>query len=226
MLPYRNPAMSLEVSGYDIPPRGLNEADLHALSREFPPSSPNRRNLFVFSPLVESLVKRGSFSHLAQQVLGDRAFAVRAIFFNKIEKANWHVPWHQDIGIPIRDRRDVPGFSAFTRKDGILHVNAPSNVLENLLILRLHLDECTATNGAMRLIPGSHLQGRIHDHNIHPQSEAQPELPAGGILRLRPLLLHASAHSRSDSPRRVVHIEYAVDDLPGGLEWATRVYAD
>lgn len=226
MLPYQNPAMPLDDSGYDIPPHGLNEADLQALSREFPPSSPNRRNLFVFSPLVESLVKRGSFSHLAQEVLGEKAFAVRAIFFNKIEKANWHVPWHQDIGIPIRERRDVPGFSAFTRKDGILHVNAPSIVLENLLILRLHLDECTATNGAMRLIPGSHLQGRIHDHNIHPQSEAQPEVPAGGILRLRPLLLHASAHTRSDAPRRVVHIEYAVDDLPGGLEWATRVYPD
>ncbi len=226
MLPYPNPAMSLHDSGYDIPSHGLAEADLQALSREFPPSSPNRRNLFVFSPIVESLVKRGSFSHLAQEVLGERAFAVRAIFFNKIEKANWHVPWHQDIGIPIRERRDVPGFSAFTRKDGILHVNAPSVVLEKLLILRLHLDDCTASNGAMRLIPGSHLQGRIHEQQITPLYEAQPEVPAGGILRLRPLLLHASAHTRSDAPRRVVHIEYAVDDLPGGLEWATRVYPD
>ncbi len=218
--------MPLDDSGYDIPPQGLSQADLQILSREFPTESPNRRNLFVFSPLVESLVKRGSFSHLAQEVLGKDAFAVRAIFFNKIEKANWHVPWHQDIGIPIRDRRDVPGFSSFTRKDGILHANAPTEVLEKLLILRLHLDACTVSNGAMRLIPGSHKLGRVHDPNIHPQTEAQPELEAGGILRLRPLLLHASAHTRSDAPRRVVHIEYAAEDLPGGLEWATRVYPD
>lgn len=218
--------MPLDDSGYDVPPRGLSEADLQALSREFPPSSPNRRNLFVFSPLVESLVKRGSFSHLAQEIIGERAFAVRAIFFNKIEKANWHVPFHQDIGIPIREHRDVPGFSAFTRKDGILHANAPAEVLEKLLILRLHIDACTLSNGAIRLIPGSHKLGRVSDPHIHPQSEAQPELQAGGILRLRPLLLHASAHTSSDTPRRVVHIEYAAHDLPGGLEWATRVYPD
>lgn len=215
--------MSLEANGYDILSPGLSADDLAALQNEFPPSSPNRRNLFLFSPLVESLVRNSSFSQAAKEILGPQCFAVRAIFFNKIEKANWHVPWHQDIGIPIRERKDVPGFTAFTMKEGILHANAPTSVLQNLLILRLHLDTATATNGAMRLIPASHKSGRLTAPPPHHANPVQPETKAGEILRLRPLLFHASAHSISDTPRRVVHIEYAAKDLPGGLEWATRI---
>lgn len=215
--------MSLETNGYDIISPGLSAKDLAALQNEFPPSSPNRRNLFLFSPLVESLVRNGNFNQAAKEILGQQCFAVRAIFFNKIAKANWHVPWHQDIGIPIRERKDVQGFTAFSIKEGILHVNAPMTVLQNLIILRLHLDPATATNGAMRLIPASHKSGRLTGPPPHHEQPVQPETMAGDILRLRPLLFQASAHSISDTPRRVIHIEYAAHDLPGGLEWATRI---
>lgn len=215
--------MSLEIQGYDVLSPGLTGEELLALRHEFPPDSPNRRNLFLFSPLVENLVRKGSFTAAARQILGPDAFAVRAIFFNKIEKVNWHVPWHQDISIPIKERVEVPGFSAFNMKEGVLHANAPAAVLEQLLILRLHLDPATAANGAMQLIPGSHAHGRLSDPPEGHALPVQPEIMAGEILRLRPLLFHASAHSRSDTPRRVVHIEYAAQELPGGLEWATRI---
>jgi hypothetical protein len=215
--------MSLLSHGYDIISPGLKPEELSALRHEFPADSPNRRNLFLFSPLVESLVRRGSFSSHARQVLGPDCFAVRAIFFNKIGKVNWHVPWHQDISIPIRRRMDNPGFSAFSVKEGVLHANAPASVLEQMVILRLHLDSALAENGAMQLIPASHTHGRLHDPPPGHLPPVQPQIEAGSILRLRPLLFHASAHSRSDQPRRVVHIEYAAQPLPGGLEWATRV---
>ncbi|MBM3759524.1 MAG: phytanoyl-CoA dioxygenase family protein [Acidobacteria bacterium] len=215
--------MSLETNGYDILSPGLADEELMALRHEFPPDSPNRRNLFLFSPLVETLVRKGSFSAAAQQALGPNAFAVRAIFFNKIEKANWHVPFHQDISVPVKARKDVAGFSAYSTKEGVLHANAPAEVLERMIILRLHLDAATVSNGAMKLIPGSHLNGRLSDPVEGHHQPVQPETMAGEILRLRPLLFHASAHSKSDTPRRVVHIEYAAHDLPGGLEWAARV---
>jgi hypothetical protein len=32
---------------------------------------------------------------------------------------------------------------------------------------------------------------------------------AGGVLAMRPLLVHASSKSQCDLPRRVLHIEYA-----------------
>lgn len=218
---------SFERDGFDVIVPGLAPDELEVLRREFPPDAPNRRNLFTFSPLLEELVASASFSHRAAEILGPNCFAVRAVFFNKIVKSNWHVPWHQDIGVPLRERRGADGFSAFTVKDGIVHANAPGEVLSKLVVLRLHLDAATAANGAMRLVAGSHAAGRLHDDEIDAWAakgrEVQPEIPAGGILRLRPLLLHASAHSRSDAPRRVIHIEYASEDLPGGLEWANRV---
>jgi hypothetical protein len=215
--------MSLAEDGFDLIPAGLSPDELRALQQEFPPDSPNRRNLFVFSPLLDRLVRQGSFSRYAQIILGEDCFAVRAVFFNKIKKANWHVPWHQDISIPVRQRREVPGYSGYSVKEGILHVNAPAELLENLLILRLHLDPATPANGAMRLIPGSHRHGRLSEPPAGHAEPVQPVAAAGDILRLRPLVFHASAHSASESPRRVIHIEYANQPLPGGLAWATRV---
>ncbi len=216
--------------GYDVLVPGLAPDELSMLSREFPPDAPNRRNLFTFSPVLEQLVARGTFSRYAREILGPGCFAVRAVFFNKIAKSNWHVPWHQDIGVPLRERREAPGFSAFTRKDGILHANAPTAVLEKLVILRLHLDPVSAANGAMRLVAASHRHGRLPESEVDQwaaQGEmVQPEIPAGGILRLRPLLLHASAHSVADTSRRVIHIEYAGEELPGGLSWASRVMVE
>lgn len=213
--------------GFDVITPGLTPAELEALRRDFPPDAPNRRNLFTFSPLLEDLVRHGSFGRHAQAILGPSCFAVRAVFFNKIVKSNWHVPWHQDIGVPLRERKPVDGFSAFTVKDGIVHANAPGAVLSELVVLRLHLDPASATNGAMRLLPGSHAAGRLSDAEIEAWAqrggEVQPEIPAGGILRLRPLLLHASAHSHTDAPRRVLHIEYAHQELPGGLAWASQI---
>lgn len=45
--------------------------------------------------------------------------------------------------------------------------------------------------------------------------------PAGGIVAMRPLLLHASSKTESDCPRRVLHIEYAESlRLRDGLELA------
>jgi hypothetical protein len=44
---------------------------------------------------------------------------------------------------------------------------------------------------------------------------------AGGVVAMRPLLLHASSKAESDRPRRVIHIEYADSaDMGDGLELA------
>jgi hypothetical protein len=46
-------------------------------------------------------------------------------------------------------------------------------------------------------------------------------VPAGGIVAMRPLLVHASSKAECNHPRRVVHIEYAESLLmPGGQELA------
>jgi ectoine hydroxylase-related dioxygenase (phytanoyl-CoA dioxygenase family) len=108
-------------------------------------------------------------------------------------------------------------------KDGIPHVQPPVNVLEEMLTIRLHLDDADETNGALRVTPGSHQFGRLTQARVQElcaeRSENLCAISAGGALLMRPLLLHASSRSTSARPRRVVHIEYAARDLPNGLEW-------
>lgn len=44
-------------------------------------------------------------------------------------------------------------------------------------------------------------------------------VPRGGVLVMRPLIVHASSKSQSEAPRRVLHIEYAASAILGnGLE--------
>jgi hypothetical protein len=47
----------------------------------------------------------------------------------------------------------------------------------------------------------------------------------GGVILMRPLLLHASSTARVAGRRRVLHLEFAADDLPGNLEWFDRCCA-
>jgi ectoine hydroxylase-related dioxygenase (phytanoyl-CoA dioxygenase family) len=46
-------------------------------------------------------------------------------------------------------------------KDGLMHVQPPIAVLEQMLTVRLHLDDCNSSNGPLQVIPGSHKSGRL-----------------------------------------------------------------
>jgi ectoine hydroxylase-related dioxygenase (phytanoyl-CoA dioxygenase family) len=81
---------------------------------------------------------------------------VRAIFFDKSSGSNWLVPWHQDLTIAVASKCEAPGFGPWSVKDGIPHVQPPDELLKQMIALRLHLDDCDASNGALRVIPGSH----------------------------------------------------------------------
>lgn len=148
---------------------------------------------------------------------------VRAIFFNKSPDANWLVSWHQDLTIAVRERRDVSRFGPWTVKAGIPHVQPPIEVLERLLAVRLSFDDADESNGALRVLPATHRLGRLSAQQIDQLRSERSEVVccanAGDALLMRPLLLHASARSTNERHRRVLHVEYAAESLPGGLEW-------
>jgi ectoine hydroxylase-related dioxygenase (phytanoyl-CoA dioxygenase family) len=181
------------------------------------------RNLLATVPSVKLLARAPRIRAIVEAVLGKAPFPVRGILFDKVPGANWNVGWHQDQFIAVRERRDVPGFRAWSIKQNIPHVLPPTSVLERMLTLRIHLDDCRAGNGALKVIPGSHNQGLLSDEEIGSLvANSEPticEALRGSVLAMRPLLLHASSPAASPSHRRVVHIEYAADPLPGGLEW-------
>ncbi|MBY0506136.1 MAG: phytanoyl-CoA dioxygenase family protein [Bryobacteraceae bacterium] len=181
------------------------------------------RNLLDRCPAVAEVANSAAIRSLVQPVLGLRAFPVRGILFDKTPDANWKVPWHQDLTIAVQSREETTGFGSWTTKDGVQHVQPPTEILEGMLAVRIHLDECGADNGPVRVIPGSHSRGRLTAGQIRSLRESIPSksctVGKGGVLLMRPLLLHASSAAASPTHRRVVHLEWASCGLPNGLRW-------
>ena len=110
-------------------------------------------------------------------------------------------------------------------KEGIIYAHAPARALSTVIALRLHLDDSSAENGPVRVLPGTHTKGVLNDDAIHDLSmQIAPVdcvVPQGGVLVMRPLVVHASSKSRSGRRRRVLHIEYAAcPRFAEGLELA------
>jgi hypothetical protein len=219
----------IAAQGFEIRPRFLPgsrvEAILSALasSGNVMTGRAGRRDVAEVFPEVGFLSREPVFVDAASEILGSPAFCVRTLYFDKTADANWKVAWHQDLTIRVAERRDIDGFGPWSRKDGIDHVQPPTDILERMITLRLHLDDCTSENGALRVLPGSHAHGRLAVEEIEQwrsrTEEVTCEVPAGGVLLMRPLLLHASSPAVVPRHRRVLHFEYACSPLPGGLDW-------
>ena len=181
------------------------------------------RNLFQKIPSLRSVAEHEPLISLVKKLIGDAARPVRCLFFDKNSMANWSVVWHQDLTIAVRRRRPVEGFGPWSLKAGVPHVQPPLSILEKMLTLRIHLDKTDGSNGALRVISGSHRLGRLNPQMIEQLTAAKtPRMCAvdgGGVLLMRPLLLHSSRSCRTPVHRRVLHIEFSADRLPGGLEW-------
>jgi Phytanoyl-CoA dioxygenase (PhyH) len=183
------------------------------------------RDLIWRIPEIRRLAESRELLEIAEAVVGPGAFVVRGLFFDKTLSTNWNLPWHQDLTIAVRARRTVAGFGPWTLKAGIPHVHAPVEFLERMVTLRLHLDDCGPESGPMRVLPGSHAHGKLDGHTAASWAAGARELArdclvqAGGVAVMRPLILHCSALGTREGHRRVIHLEYAADALPGGLEW-------
>lgn len=185
------------------------------------------RNILSMFPMVRETAWNSKILGLARDAAEQNVFPVRAIFFDKTPEANWGVPWHQDLSIAVADRIETPGFSGWSSKDSVQHVQPPVEILEGMVTVRIHLDDCMAVNGALRVIPGSHRSGKISGEETDRWGDANAaftcEVKKGDALLMRPLLLHASLPAKNPAHRRVLHIEYAGGKLPGGLRWLEEV---
>jgi ectoine hydroxylase-related dioxygenase (phytanoyl-CoA dioxygenase family) len=160
-------------------------------------------------PAVATMAREPRLLQIAQEVLGGEALPFGATLFDKSPNANWLVVWHQDTALPLRERRDTPGWGPWSVKDGVVYAHAPASALCRVLALRVHLDDSTADNGPLRVLPTTHTRGVLSDDAIH-QLAAQIApvdclVPQGGVLAMRPLLVHSSSKSQLETPRRVLH---------------------
>jgi hypothetical protein len=178
-------------------------------------------------PEVRGLANSAEVRSLVTAMLGPEAFPVRGILFDKTPEANWTAGWHQDLVIPVRrrpaDPSETPGFTGWSIKAGVHHCHPPAEVLEGMLTVRLHLDDTGPENAPLRVLPGSHRNGKLPPEEVRRLvREGGPvacTVPAGSALMMRPLLLHASSPAHSPGHRRVIHLEFAARALPYGLHW-------
>jgi ectoine hydroxylase-related dioxygenase (phytanoyl-CoA dioxygenase family) len=134
------------------------------------------------------------------------------------------VAFHQDLSIPVKARIAHAALSGWSEKDGVLFVQPPPALLEQLLALRLHIDDCGPEDGALKVVPGSHRSGRLNEAGKAGIRAVTEEVlcpvAQGAGMAMRPLLLHASSKATGDSRRRVLHFLFGPPALPYGLEWA------
>jgi len=164
-------------------------------------------------PAVADIASDERLLSMAREVLGPQTFPFRATLFDKSAATNWLVAWHQDTALPLVEPRETQGCGPWSIKDGVHYAHAPASALEQVLALRLHLDDSIAENGPLRVLMGTHTMGVLTDEQTHETAATHASveclMPRGGIVAMRPLLIHASSKSQSDLPRRVLHIEYA-----------------
>jgi ectoine hydroxylase-related dioxygenase (phytanoyl-CoA dioxygenase family) len=172
---------------------------------------------------VAEVTRSGAIRALVEPILGAGASVVQSLFFDKNPQANWNVAWHQDLMIAVEEKVDDSPYGPWSLKEGVWHVQPPVEVLQRLLIVRLHLDDCFEQNGALRVLPGSHARGCLNSEQIDEfrlsRSERMCCVARGGALLMRPLLLHASSRAKDPNHRRVIHLQFAAESLPGALKW-------
>ena len=190
------------------------------------PGSGGERNI-LRRPEILELCRQPGLVSAVDDLLGENAFAYKATLFDKTPQANWKVAWHQDLSIPLRGDSRPDGWKAWSVKAQVLHAQPPPELLARLLAVRVHLDHCAEHDGALRVIPGSHASGRLGSEQVEwwktTGAPVSCAVRAGGLMLMRPLLLHASSASENPAHRRVIHLEFAAEELVEGLDWADRV---
>lgn len=189
-------------------------ADLFAI-RQFLKEVPSAVPL-IFTPTLTTIISK---------VFGRDYFVVKSIYFDKPSASNWFVAYHQDLTISVDNKQQVPGFGPWTIKQNQFAVQPPLAILEDNFTIRIHLDDTDADNGALKVVPQSHLKGIYRPETINWEEETEVICPVkkGGIMFMKPLLLHASNKTTNQAQRRVIHIEFSRIELPEKLNWSERL---
>jgi ectoine hydroxylase-related dioxygenase (phytanoyl-CoA dioxygenase family) len=219
----------VEQNGFAIVPDVLNQDEISPMLRKLD-EAPFRRSRagirhLMSNPDVATLARDPRLLGIASEILGSEAFPFRATLFDKSSDANWLVVWHQDTALPLRGRKETNGWGPWSVKEGITYAHAPTHALDQVIALRVHLDDSREQNGPLRVLPGTHKLSLLTDDEVFRLSTERLAVDClaaqGAVLAMRPLLIHSSSKSQNALPRRVLHIEYASSISTGdGLDLA------
>ncbi len=183
------------------------------------------RQFFKEVPSTLAIVFNNRLTKIVSDLFGDDFFVVKSIFFDKPEKSNWFVSYHQDLTISVDKKIDIEGFGPWTTKQNQFAVQPPLQILEDNFTIRIHLDKTNEENGALKVIPKSHLKGIYRPETIDWTIETETicNVEKGGIMFMKPLLLHSSGRTTNNNKRRVLHIEFSRSMLPENLSWSEQL---
>lgn len=210
--------------GFALVPGVLAADECQILADHVGTGSAGTRGLLRNSWCGELASRLRAHAGLATLIPASHA-AVQCTLFEKSAAQNWLVPVHQDLSIAVAKRVDTSGLGGWAEKEGMVFVQAPVSILEQLVAVRLHIDRCGPDDGPLKVIPGTHRQGRLEPGLALALRQTHGELScqaaSGDALVMRPLLLHASSKSRrsSTSRRRVLHFVFGPRQLTHGLHW-------
>ncbi|MFN3378523.1 MAG: phytanoyl-CoA dioxygenase family protein [Runella zeae] len=175
-------------------------------------------------PQTIDLIFNDKLKTAIRHILGDDFFVVKSIYFDKPATSNWYVSYHQDLTISADKKLELDNFGPWTKKQNQFAVQPPINILENITTIRIHLDNTDENNGALKVIPKSHLKKIYRPETINWNIETENIccVKQGGIMLMKPLTLHSSSRTTNNKKRRVIHLEFANIELPKELRWAER----
>lgn len=185
--------------------------DLFAI-RQFHKEIPETLD-FIFNQNLKDIIEKA---------FGKGYFITKSIYFDKPEKSNWFVAYHQDLTISVNKKIEVENFQNWTIKQNQFAVQPPTAILEKNFTIRIHIDKTTKENGALKVINNSHSKGIFRVENLEIENETICEVEKGGIMIMKPLLFHASNKTTNNERRHVIHIEFSNQQLPDGLDWSEK----
>jgi len=185
------------------------------------------KDLFAIRQLIKNIPELGDLlfnkklTELISTLSESEYFLTKAIYFDKPSESNWFAAYHQDLSISVDKKADLENYVNWTHKKGQYGVQPPIEILQDTITIRIHLDKTNKGNGALKVIPKSHLAGitRVDSNEWNPENELICEVEKGGVMLMKPLTLHASNRTTNGKKRRVIHLEFNKHKLAEPLKW-------
>jgi ectoine hydroxylase-related dioxygenase (phytanoyl-CoA dioxygenase family) len=236
-MPFINDKAEIETNGFTIINNVYADAEVSSLLAAIENADASgetfRKSADLFAirrflqevPTTLPLLLNENLKQIITSLFGIDYLIVKSIYFDKPGTSNWFVAYHQDLTISVDQRSDIKGFGPWTVKQNQFAVQPPLPTLENIYTIRIHLDETNQDNGALKVIPQSHAKQIYRPETINRETETEITciVNKGGIMIMKPLLLHSSGRTVNNSRRRVIHIEFSSAQLPKPLQWAEKI---
>lgn len=238
---YEKQKVELEQSGYAITNEIFSAEEVRAIINcieEFEGNSANSevdsfirtkdlfaiRQLLNHCPALSSLIFNARMKALIKELASEEFSVCKAIYFDKPKASNWFVSYHQDLSVSVTKKAEIEGYKNWTFKRGQFGVEPPTNILDNIITLRIHLDDTDENNGALKVIPNSHLNGVYKLDLIRDKIEDEQicRVKKGEVMLMKPLTFHASNRTINDQQRKVIHLEISNQNLQNPIDWKER----